>query len=60
MNQIASYPAFAFNRSTCAYDDWRGNATLATIEKLGLKADVSYPLYGDKALGVDGWAYKAN
>jgi hypothetical protein len=48
MNQIASYPASAFNRSTCAYDDWRGNATLATIEKLGLKADLSYPLYGDK------------
>jgi hypothetical protein len=56
MNQIASYPAFAFNRSTCAYDDWRGNATLATIEKLGL--NLSHPLYGDKAL--DGWAYKAN
>jgi hypothetical protein len=58
--QIAFYEAFAFNPSTCEYDVWMGTAPLNTIERHGLKADLSYPLYADKKLcGIDGWAFKA-
>jgi hypothetical protein len=58
MNQTAFYEAFAFNPSTCDYDLWMGTATIETIKKNGLKADLSYPLYGDEKLCVDGWGYR--
>lgn len=57
--QIIFYEAFAFNPATCEYDLWRGTAPLETIRKHGPKADLSYPLYGDEKLCVDGWGYKA-
>jgi hypothetical protein len=59
MIQIVFYEAFAFNPTTCNYDIWMGTATLATIKKLGLAADLSYPLYGDESMCTDGWSYKA-
>jgi hypothetical protein len=57
--QTAFYEAFAFNPSTCEYDVWMGTAPLSTIERHRLKADLSYPLYADKKLCVDGWGYKS-
>ena len=59
MNQTAFYYAFAYNPSTVSHDIWAGTATLAAIRKAGLKADLSYPLYGDIKLAVDGWSFKA-
>jgi hypothetical protein len=57
--QVAFYEAFAFNPSTGDDDIWFGTAPLATIRKHGLKADLSYPLYGDATLCVEGWGYKS-
>jgi hypothetical protein len=57
--QIIFYEAFAFNPSTCKDDIWFGAAPLATIKKRSLKADLSYPLYGDETLCVDGWGHKS-
>lgn len=59
MKQVVYYEAFDFNPSTCQNDIWRGTATLDAIRKARLKADLSYPLYGDEALSVDGWAFRA-
>jgi hypothetical protein len=59
MNQTAYFHAFAYNPRTVDHDIWVGNATLAATKKAGLKADLSYPLYGDEKLAVDGWAFKA-
>ena len=56
MTQIAYYEAFEFNPLTCDRDLWIGTAPLSTIRKYGLRADLSYPLYGDESLCVDGWA----
>ena len=58
MTQIVYYEAFAFNPSTCNYDLWMGTAPIETIKKSGLAADLSYPLYGDASMCVDGWAFK--
>jgi hypothetical protein len=60
MNQIALFEVFAFDPSTCDYDKWMGTATLETARKLGLKADLTYPLYADKRTCADGWGYKAH
>ena len=57
--QIVFYEAFAYNPSTCEYDLWMGTAPLATIKKYGLRADVSYPLYGSETMCVGEWGYKA-
>ena len=57
--QIVFYEAFAYNPSTASYDLWKGTAPLATIKKHGLVADLSYPLYGDEKMCVDGWGYRA-
>jgi hypothetical protein len=59
MNQIVFNEAFAFNPSTCDYDLWMGTAPLETIKNFGLKADLSYPLYGHTSVCVDGWACRA-
>jgi hypothetical protein len=60
MNQVALFPVFAFNPSTCDYDIWMGTATLETANKLVLKADRAYPGYADKRTCADGWGYKAH
>jgi hypothetical protein len=59
MNDTAFYEAFAYNPRTVSYDIWRGTATLEAIRKADFKADLSYPLWGDKKTAVDGWAFKA-
>jgi hypothetical protein len=59
MNQTRYFNAFAYNPSTVSYEIWAGTATLAAIRKAGLKADLSYPVYGDEKLAVDGWTFKA-
>jgi len=60
MNDTAYFEAFAFNPRTVEYDIWRGTATLAAIRKAGLRGNLAFPNYGDKALGgADGWACKA-
>lgn len=59
MKQVAFYEAFALNLSTCEFDLWMGTATLETIKKHGLRADINHPLYGDESLAVDGWGYRA-
>lgn len=59
VKQIVFYEAFAYNPSTCSYDLWMGTAPLTTIRKRGLKADLSYALYGNEAMVVDGWGCKA-
>jgi hypothetical protein len=59
VKQIVFYEAFGCNPSTCNYDIWMGTAPLATIKEHGLKADLSYPLYGDETMCVDGWGYRA-
>jgi hypothetical protein len=57
--QAVFFEAFEYNRLTSEVGRWRGTATLETIATLGLAADLSYPLYGDESLAVDGWGYKA-
>jgi hypothetical protein len=59
MRQVAFFEAFAFNPSTLQFDIWKGTATLDAIKKAGLAVDLSYPLYGDDKLAVDGWGCKA-
>jgi hypothetical protein len=60
MNRTAFYEAFAScNPFTGLLEGWMGTATLETIRKRGLLADLSYPLYGDAALAVDGWGCKS-
>jgi hypothetical protein len=59
MNQTAYFYAFAYNPLTVSYDLWIGTATLPAIREAGLRADLSYPMYGDEKLAVDGWAFKA-
>jgi hypothetical protein len=59
MSTVAYYEAFAYNPQTCSHDVWKGTATLDTIRKAGLKADLSHPMYADKSLAKDGWACKA-
>jgi hypothetical protein len=34
-------------------------APLETIQKHGLAADLSHPLYGDEKLCINGWGFKA-
>ena len=57
--QLALYEISAFNSSTCQYDIWMGTAPLETAKRYGLGADLSYPLYADESLCVDGWAFKS-
>jgi hypothetical protein len=38
---------------------WLGTATLETIRKLGLDADLRWIMYGRESLAVDGWACRA-
>ncbi len=52
------YEAFECNNVTGEVGRWRGTATLETITRLGLAADLSYPMYADERLAVDGWGYK--
>jgi len=59
MKQAAYYEAFAYNQQTHDHDVWVGTATLAAISKAGLKADLSYPLYGDEKLAIKGWACRS-
>ena len=56
--QLVFFEAFEVNRFTGEKGRWRGTATLETIAKFGLAADLSYPLYGDESLAVDGWGYR--
>ena len=58
MKQIAYYEAFAWNPLTYNYDVWVGTATRETIRKAGFKPDLSYVMYDDEKLSVDGWACK--
>jgi hypothetical protein len=58
MKQIAFYETFAYNPVTCDYDRWMGTAPVEAIAKYGLAADLSYPIYGDAKLCVDGWGLK--
>ena len=60
MKQVAFFEAFAFNPRTLQFDIWKGTATLDAIRKAGRAADLSYPLYGDEKLAVDGWDCKAS
>ncbi len=57
--QAVFYEAFEYNSVTGQKGRWRGTATPETIAKLGLGADLSYPLYADASVAVDGWGYKA-
>jgi hypothetical protein len=57
--QTVFFEAFEYNKLTGEVGRWRGTATPATIAKLGLAADLSYPLYADESVAVDGWGYKA-
>jgi hypothetical protein len=57
--QIVLYEAFEYNRVTGEVGRWRGTATPETIVKLGLAADLSYPLYADASVAPDGWGCKA-
>jgi hypothetical protein len=59
MKQITFYETFAYNTATCDYDRWMGTAPLETIRKYGLAADLSYPLYGNENLCINGWGFKA-
>lgn len=59
MAQIAFYETFAYDPITCGYDRWMGTAPLETVARHGLKADLSYPLYGDEKLCVEGWGFKS-
>jgi hypothetical protein len=59
MKQITFYDAFAYNPATCYPDRWMGTAPLETIQKHGLAADLSHPLYGDEKLCINGWGFKA-
>jgi hypothetical protein len=56
--QTVFFEAFEYDRLTSQKGRWRGTATLETINKFGLAVDLSYPLYGDESLAVDGWGYK--
>jgi hypothetical protein len=57
--QAVFFEAFDRNRLTGEIGRWRGTATLETIAKLGLAADLSYPYYADESLAVDGWGCRA-
>jgi len=57
--QITFFEAFAYNPATCNFDIWKGTAPISTIKKFDLKADLSYPLYGDESMCVDGWGSRA-
>jgi hypothetical protein len=58
-SSILLYQAYDFNRVTGEVGRWRGVATAGTIAKLGLAADLWYPLYDREGGAVDGWAFKA-
>jgi hypothetical protein len=54
MNQTTFYEAFAAcNPFTGLLERWMGTATLETIRRHGLFADLSYPLHGDEAQHID-------
>jgi hypothetical protein len=57
--QAVFYETFEFNAVTGEVGRWRGTATPETIAKLGLAADLSYPLYADASVAIDGWGFKA-
>jgi hypothetical protein len=60
MNQTTFYEAFAAcNPFTGLLERWMGTATLETIRRHGLFADLSYPLHGDEAQGIDGWGCRS-
>lgn len=60
MEQVKFYEAFATsNPFTGLLEGWMGTATLETIRKHELLADLSYPLYGDATQAVDGWGCKS-
>jgi hypothetical protein len=58
MNDAVFFHAFEFNRSTLEFDIWKGVATPEAIKAAGLAANLSYPLYGDARLAVDGGTYR--
>lgn len=56
----AFYEAFATcDPFTSSLQNWMGTATLETIRKHGLLADLSYPLYDDAGKYPGGWACKS-
>jgi hypothetical protein len=55
--QLCFYPAYAFNPSTCAYDIWMGNMTVAAAGKRGFRIDANYSGYADEKIAVDGVAF---
>ena len=57
--RIPFYQAYDYNKLTGEVDRWRGVATPETIAKLGLAADLWYPLYDYETVAVDGWAFRA-
>lgn len=52
MDSVAYYEAFDG-------ETWIGTATLEAIRRAGLRADLSYPMWGRKSLAKDGWACRA-
>jgi hypothetical protein len=59
VKRVAYYEAFSFGPLTGNEDKWFGTGTLIAIKAQGLRADLSYPMYGDERLAVDGWACRA-
>jgi hypothetical protein len=57
--RVVFYHAYDYNKLTGEVGRWRGTATPETIAKLGMAADLSYPLYDYESVAVDGWAFRA-